>query len=605
MIKKTLRRSTLLLCAIAVAGLGACGGDESQDPLRKYQDQTVQWTACDPTMMGPDATSLVEAAIHQHGDRLRCSVVRAPLDWAHPEKGDIVIGVTRLAAGKPEARRGALLFNPGGPGADGLFLSTLMLVDAFAGSNADSPQGAMQLRLLNEYDIVGFSPRGTGMSTRLQCATNEISRSVDLTATGWGTPENILNASYNDRKTAEACLKDPITPHINTDATARDMDLLRSLAGDEKLNFVGASYGTWLGAWYASLFPERVGRMVLDSSMDFTASFEQASLAQPPALQRVLEKVLIPYAARHADYFHLGNADADVQAVITALSPRMQTVLGKALIDLSASRSAADTSLGIISGARGLDNVLKAVEPSNTEGVAQGLQEQIFDPDDAGRDAVRRMWAQMLYQDYLSTWVQPQNQPISLSTFQSVFWAVQCNDTAATTDFSTWAAVVQGLADDTPLFLPNNYRNICAFWGGPRVKKPDIAPLKALGVLFVQSQYDAQTSAEGASKFFAQLPKASRVYVSDDYQHGVFPYMDQCVDPVVTAYLLGETPKQRELVCAGKPLTQDALLLENVGVKRGEPEVYEDRKKAEKLINEFKRGRALAPPDTQVLLEHW
>ena len=84
--------------------------------------------------------------------------------------------------------------------------------------------------------------------------------------------------------------------------------------------------------------------------------------------------------------------------------------------------------------------------------------------------------------------------------------------------------------------------NACAFWGGPSVSKPSPAAMRQLPVLFVQTQYDAATNTDGANAFFAQLPGARRVYVTRDFQHGVFPYDDSCVDPQVTAYLLGETP---------------------------------------------------------------
>ena len=245
----------LTVWALALAACGGSDGTSPPDPLQPYRAQVVQWTECDPGILGhpSDAMNALRGS-----QRLRCALVRAPLDWGNPAHGDITLAVMRLAAGKPEARRGALLFNPGGPGVDGLNL-TFRLWDAFAGSSPADAQGARQLRLLDEYDMVGFSPRGVGASTQLQCGTNEPSRFVDYSVTGWDTPGNLANVHYNGRKTAEACQKNPLTPYINTDATARDMDLLRGLLGDDKLNYVGYSYGTWLGAWYAACSPRRWG----------------------------------------------------------------------------------------------------------------------------------------------------------------------------------------------------------------------------------------------------------------------------------------------------------------------------------------------------------
>ncbi len=583
--------SKALVCAMIAAILGACGGDESPDPLQKYREQTVQWTECDPHILG--AENPLDQLVKN--PRLRCSFVRAPLDWANAERGDIVMAVMRLAAGQSEKRRGALVFNPGGPGADGLG-SSLSLITAFGQSNPDNPQGARQLRLLNEYDMVGFSPRGTGASTQLQCATNELEHFVDVSVPGWDSAENMANAYYNGRKEAEACLKNPITPYINTDATARDMELLRGLLGDEKLNYVGYSYGTWLGAWYASLFPEKVGRMVLDSSMNFAATLEEELFATPVGLQHLLDEWLTPYAARHADYFQLGASEADVRTNLRELSPRTRAILGAFLGNLSYARESADDYLDTISAARGLDAVLKtAPDPSNGDAITEALGQHVFYPSNMARDTTIRTMAVDLQQKYFEKWVQPKLTSVHLEPSEAVQAAVYCNDTLSTTDLPARMALLQGVAQSTPLFFSNVLTNQeCAFWGGPRVSKPDPSNMKSLQVLFVQSQYDAATPTAGANVFFAHLPAAQRVYVSDDFQHAVYPYVDSCVDPLVTSYLLGDSLAQREVICPAHPLAQDAssadTFQKSLSQSASGTSVYKDSKKARELIDEFKRG---------------
>ena len=603
-----IQRPALRVASLALAaGLAACGGsggngnhDGTPDPLQKYRDQAVQWTECDPTIVGPRSPKLDDLWA-QAGGRLRCSLVRAPLDWDQPERGDVVISMMRLAAAVPDKRRGALLLNPGGPGADGLKL-TFTLLNAFAKSSPDSPQGALQLRLLNEYDAVGFSPRGTGASTRLQCATNELARMVETSAAHWDTPDNLANANYNGSKQAEACLKNPITPYINTDATARDMDLMRGLLGDAKLNYLGYSYGTWLGSWYANLFPAKVGRMVLDSSVDFSSTLEQGVIGgQPPARQYLLDNVLTPYAARHAATFQLGATADEVRAAIAGLSPRVQQLLAGPLSNLSYVRADADQYLGTISAARGLDALLKAApDPNDMDAVADALEDYVFDPADPKRNTAIRTIAADLRASYAATWIQPEPQSIELSTSLSVLTSVHCNDTPATTDLAAWAGLVRGLAQRSPLFGPGTLDfHACAFWGGPKVNKPELAPMKPLDLLFVQSQYDSATYTEGANRFFAQLPAARRVFVAGDYQHGVYPYNDSCVDPIVTSYLLGESPPQRESTCQGHPLEQDkapdaAQDSQAQPKSSATPPTYQDPEKAGELIDEFKRG--LIPP---------
>ena len=600
-IDKFLRTGAWFSCAAVSVGLVACGGSGDPDPLQKYREQTVQWAACDATILGRTSPK-IDSLWAEAGDRLRCASVRAPLDWSNPERGDVVISALRMAAGKPEKRRGAMFFNPGGPGGDGL-ATNLNLFLAFSGSNPSNPQGAQQLRLLDEYDMVGFSPRGTGASTQLHCATNEHARFVEFSASGWDTPANIANAHYNGSKTAEACLKNPITPFINTEATARDMDLLRGLLGDQKLNYVGYSYGTWLGAWYAALFPERVGRMVLDSSTDFSSTMEGILTSQGPVRQRLLDDVMAPYAARHPDYFQLGANEALVRAITPGLSSQVQNVLGIKLSNLGYKRINADQYLFTVSAAKSLDAVLKSLpDPSDEDALEEAIDEHVFDASSRSRDAVIRNIAVELAQIYLAR-LNPTSTSIILDASESVLHAVHCNDTVATTDLTTWASILRTLAPKAPMFFSGLLDlHTCAFWGGPRVSKPELTPLKPLDILFVQSQYDTATYTEGANNFFAQLPAARRVYVSGDFDHGIYPYSDSCVDPRVTNYLLGESFTQREAVCEGIPFTQDAAKsgVPQAAASAPEPassasQVYKDPQKARELIEDFKRG--ILPPN--------
>ena len=602
LLKKNLYKTGTWFSVVAMAAsLAACGGSDSEpDPLQAYRAQALQWAPCDGTITSEPDEDTAELW-GRLGNRLQCSTMRAPMDWAKPGRSDVFVGVMRLAAADPAQHRGALLFNPGGPGVDGLDQSLRLLL-AFGESNPESTQGALQLRLLASYDMVGFSPRGTGASTRLSCGTNELERFVDPSPTQL-TDANLANAAYNDRKTAEACLKNPLTPHIHTDATARDMDLLRGLLGEEKLNYVGYSYGTWLGAWYASLFPEKVGRMVFDSSMDFTGSHEKGTIAMVTARQRTHEEVLLTYATRHNDYFHVGASTAEIRAMLLTLSPQMQAVLGDAVGVLTYSRSSADKYVATLNAARGLDGVLKALPNAADEKAVQAaLSQHVFIPGNQPLDQAVREQAEGLYENYHSVFVSPNNGSIQLD--DATYWAVSCNDTPATTDPDAWNATVRSSARMAPLFFDATLRNICANWGGPRVIKPGVATMQGLDILMVQSQYDTATPMEGANRFFAQLTSARRVYVPGEFQHAVFPYTDTCVDTTVVRYLLGETPTERETVCQAHPLKQDVPAVKvraksaarSMDVPRlstgssSEPSTYLNSEAAQELIERFKEG---------------
>ena len=451
--KLTLQSSVWLGALAVVASAAGCGGSDglSPDALAPYRQQTLQWSPCDTTILAePEAKYRERWA--QLGDRLRCTTMRAPMDWAKPERSDVFISVMRVAAADPAQRLGALVFNPGGPGADGL-VQTLRLINAFDQSNPQSQQGALQLRLLASYDMVGFSPRGSGASTRLQCATNELQRFVAQSPNAQ-SDGNLANLTYNDRKIAEACLRGPLTPYINTDAIARDMDLLRELLGEDKLNYVGYSYGTWLGGWYASLFPSKTGRMVLDSAQDMTASHEAALVSMAPARQRLHDDVLLPYAVRHQQYFQLGSSAADINAMLHALSPPVQDVLVRA-VDEQVSRSDhADDYLATLGAARGLDAVLRTLpDPADQAAVNAALQQQVFITGHSAYDQAVRTQAQALYQNYRSLFVQPAPRSLQLDDYFAPYWAVSCNDTAASASAAAWNATVRSTALQAPLFF--------------------------------------------------------------------------------------------------------------------------------------------------------
>ncbi|MFB6819874.1 alpha/beta hydrolase [Streptomyces sp. NPDC056347] len=188
----------------------------------------------------------------------QCATMKAPLDYAKPDGGDIALAVSRKAATGPGKRIGSLLVNPGGPGG-----SAVEYLQGYAGVGYPA-----QVRA--RYDMVAVDPRGVARSEPVVCLTGpQMDRFTQVDQTPDDAAEiSALNDAY--RQFAQGCEKrsGEVLPHVSTVETARDMDMLRALLGDEKLTYVGASYGTFLGATYAELFPARVGRLVLDGAMD-------------------------------------------------------------------------------------------------------------------------------------------------------------------------------------------------------------------------------------------------------------------------------------------------------------------------------------------------
>jgi pimeloyl-ACP methyl ester carboxylesterase len=145
---------------------------------------------------------------------------------------------------------------------------------------------------MDSFDIIGFDPRGVALSTPLDCLTD---KEVDEFIAFDGTPDTdqelkeSLQLSINLAKGCEA-VENNLIAHVGTQEAARDMDIIRELVGDEKLNFLGASYGTYLGGMYAELFPDKVGRLVLDGAVDPSLSGEEQSFDQAVGLDTALRR---------------------------------------------------------------------------------------------------------------------------------------------------------------------------------------------------------------------------------------------------------------------------------------------------------------------------
>ncbi|WP_131745800.1 alpha/beta hydrolase [Frankia sp. Cppng1_Ct_nod] len=194
------------------------------------------------------------------GGGLECARFPVPVDHTRPDGAKIELALIRAPARQPYRRIGSLVLHPGGPGASGVEFV-----------RAGAATGAIGLPLRNRFDIVGFDPRGVGGSAPVRCISD--AEKDRLTSTGRVLP---ATAAEHDelvtdaRRFAQGCERSSgaLLPFMSTEASARDLDLLRIALGDEKLSYLGFSYGSVLGATYASLFPTRVRAMALDAAVD-------------------------------------------------------------------------------------------------------------------------------------------------------------------------------------------------------------------------------------------------------------------------------------------------------------------------------------------------
>ncbi|MEZ3155529.1 alpha/beta hydrolase [Microbacterium sp. BWR-S6Y] len=228
--------------------------------LLPYYGQTLTWSACGSA--GFD-----------------CTTVTAPRDYSDPSAGDLSLAVIRHRATSGQSL-GSLLTNPGGPGVSG--------VDTVR----DSLSLVADEALTRSFDVIGFDPRGVGQSTAVSCydAAGMDAYLYDIPPGARGSDERNTALEQRQADFAQACEagSDGILPYISTENAARDMDLLRAVLGDEKLNYLGFSYGSLLGATYAGLFPERVGRMVLDGGIDPSLAGSESGIAQAVGFENAL-----------------------------------------------------------------------------------------------------------------------------------------------------------------------------------------------------------------------------------------------------------------------------------------------------------------------------
>ena len=223
---------------------------------KRYYRQSLTWSTC---------------------GSLECAQVKVPLDYRHPGTS-IELALVRRPATKPTERIGALVVNPGGPGASGI-------------DYARAAEQSFSTDVLDHYDIVGFDPRGVGESDQVRCIGNaamDTWTSMDVTP---DTKAEVRALRSFDHAFARACLRHtgPLLGHVSTVESAADMDIIRAALGEPRLNFFGASYGTLLGATYAQEFPARVGRFVLDGALSTDLNSKGMPIAQAKGFETALD----------------------------------------------------------------------------------------------------------------------------------------------------------------------------------------------------------------------------------------------------------------------------------------------------------------------------
>jgi pimeloyl-ACP methyl ester carboxylesterase len=496
----------LVVMATALVGCTAMRPAQSKEPDASTA-AAVSWGDCPKEVA---ATS----------PQLQCAQVPVPLDYDDPEGVEIQIMISRLASPEPDQRRGVLMLNPGGPGESGLSFGKV-LVD-----------WKLPASVTNSYDVIGMDTRGIGHSAPISCGFT-----VDQNFTGAIPPYAVDNAAVaKQAKVAEGvaaqCAANDVDgrmQHVSTVNMARDLDQIRIALDEEKLSYFGVSYGSALGAAYASLFPEHSDRIVLDSNVGDTHLNQDGMRRYGLGAEETFPDFARWAAARHTTY-GLGRTPADVR--------KTYFTLAKAL------------DKGLVPG---------------TNGHAFRLGTFIGIYGESKYPATAQMWKDVLSISKATEQPQPTprvsppvepsapaDQPSPADNSFSVFLAVTCNDVEFSGDVATYQRAVAQDRTRYPVFGAAAANIMpCAFWNWAPAEPPvPIVDEGPQNILILQNRRDPATPYVGGTMLRKKFEQRSRLVSVERSGHGVYLFVGSaCADTITSTFLTNGTMPAKDLTC--------------------------------------------------------
>ena len=461
-----------------------------------YYAQTLHWRRCD--------------------QKFQCTRLLVPFDYQRPAGPRFSLPVIRLPATDPAKRIGSLVINPGGPGGSGVSYALQ------ARSQIPAPVRA-------RFDVVGFDPRGVGASIpAVHCLTGP---QLDKYFATNDNPANAaqLNAVVAESKIfAAGCEHDSgaLLPYVGTRNAARDMDVLRAALGDAKLTYLGKSYGTYLGTWYAQLFPGRVRALVLDGAIDPGSSALSTNVVQSEGFEVALRAFV-------ANCDRLRNCP--LSRGLSAGLAQIQTLVSRA-----ASHPLAN-NLGDGQPADGsmlLDGIETALYSTTYWGTLRSALQAAF----TGDGTILVELANALYE---------RNANGQYSNLADANAAVDCLDRPWPRSLASWSAAAAVAAKAAPLFgAPIMWGSLpCAYWPISASPPASIRARGAPPILVVGNTRDPATPYAWAQALAHDL--ASGVLLGRDGDgHTAYMMGSSCVNDIVNSYLINLVVPRNGTLCA-------------------------------------------------------
>ena len=504
---------TMLSLVAFVPGASAL---PAQEPSPRLAVQAIKWRPCFKTSPDPD---------HPEYVRLECADVQAPLDWKKPNGKKISLSVSRLKARKQP--KGVVFTNPGGPGYTG-WTTPLMFIDA------------ERDRLLDTMDIIGVDVRGTGYSTQASCK-NLYGRYLEVRDRSAANTKRLL---ADAEKIAKGCQqsggKQLPSKYVTTAQTVYDLEWIRrslktSRGGKvKKINWIGYSGGTWLGAHYARKWPRSTGRFVLDSVTDFSSTWRVVFDDQPKGFQKRFG-TFASWAAGYDDLYGLGTS----QRAVVGRYEKIRAAISKTgWIQITDATGATRYFYP-----RQLDDLI--IKALYSKGSFIGLARDLSLLNAATLDAQARTQSRRLSQAVDPTAGEP-----------PTYFNITCNDTPFGRTPAQQAAHTKKDGARHPLAGYAPITNPCSYWKRPagqlKLSRPVGRGLPP--VLMIHSVNDPATSYSGAVKAHKAYANSRLITVKNEGDHALYASGNPCVDRAVERYLIDGVYPGHDGSCQGTPL---------------------------------------------------
>nr|WP_315545180.1 alpha/beta hydrolase [Actinomyces oris] len=481
--------------------------------LESFYGQKVEWYDC-------VATAGVEKSADKTG--FQCAKVKAPLDYSQPGGQTIEITMKKhLATGS--VRQGTLFINPGGPGGSGVEAVSTMATSTFAG-------------VQKAYDIIGFDPRGVGSSTAITCTSDtEVTAMAEAApvtagdgATAFEQRAAAISAQFKQFEASCAANTKPaeLLDHVDTVSVARDLDVLRALSGDQKLNYTGFSYGTYLGTTYAELFPANTGRMVLDGALDPSLTYNERRQGQALGFERALRNY-VAWCQSGQNCPLTGDTDAGVKQIGDVFTSANQSPVPSS--DPNRPVTGEDMKQ-VIS--------LLLYSPETSWGTGNEALAQVINEHDAS--IFRTILSRLDAQPVVST---------------GAMIGTNCLDYRVEGDMATWKAQSEELERIAPRFATIAEAGDlgCQAWGHTGTQPPKALHAKgAAPILVIGTTGDPATPHEWAMALADQLD-SGQLLTWEGNGHTAYANSGHgpCVTKAVDTYLLTGTMPKKGLTCHG------------------------------------------------------